>query len=582
VLQTELEPLLNALVRKEVLSLQLDPRSPERGQYAFLQDLLRHVAYETLAKRERKSRHLAAAVHLEQVFEAAELEIVEVVAAHYLAAYEAAPEDADADEMKARAREALIRAGDRAASLAATEEAQRYFEQAAELADSAHAEAPLRERAGEMAALGGRSDEAQVHYERALELFETEGETHPAARLSARLGEVEQIRGEIEPAIERMERAFAVLSADEPDADYVALAAQLGRLHSFHGDFDRASELLEIALTLSEALVFPEILVQALNSYGVISTFHERPETAMALFTHSLKLALEYDLPTPALRAYNNLADSLYRRDRYEEALAYHASGIALARKVGNRPWEWNLLLESAYPLMCTGRWDEALAAVAEIPESRLREVPTPSHVPVEIFVRRGQIDEARRYLALMSYVESSADIQHRAMNANIAALVSQAEGENERALAAAEQLVDLMGVLGTRHESVKLGLVQALEAAFALGRFERVEELLEKIETLRPGELSPFLRAQAARFRGRLGSEGGFNTAAATFREYGIVFWLAVTLLEHGEWLTGQGRAEEAEPLLGEAREFFERLGARPWPERPERVGGARAEVPV
>ncbi len=50
-----------ALVRKEVLSLQVDPRSPERGQFSFLQDLLRQVAYETLSRKERKARHLAAA-----------------------------------------------------------------------------------------------------------------------------------------------------------------------------------------------------------------------------------------------------------------------------------------------------------------------------------------------------------------------------------------------------------------------------------------------------------------------------------------------------------------------------------------
>ncbi|MDQ6811846.1 MAG: AAA family ATPase, partial [Actinomycetota bacterium] len=49
----EFEPLLSALVRKEVLGVQSDPRSPERGQYGFLQDLVRHVAYETLSKRER-------------------------------------------------------------------------------------------------------------------------------------------------------------------------------------------------------------------------------------------------------------------------------------------------------------------------------------------------------------------------------------------------------------------------------------------------------------------------------------------------------------------------------------------------
>ena len=101
----ELEPLLSGLVRKEVLGVQSDPRSPERGQYGFLQDLVRHVAYETLSKRERKTRHLAAAEHLETRF-ADEDEIAEVLASHYLAAVEAAPEAEDAhdDPRRGRAR----------------------------------------------------------------------------------------------------------------------------------------------------------------------------------------------------------------------------------------------------------------------------------------------------------------------------------------------------------------------------------------------------------------------------------------------------------------------------------------------
>ena len=52
----EIEPLLTTLARKEVLGVQTDPRSPEHGQYGFLQDLVRHVAYETLSKRERRAR----------------------------------------------------------------------------------------------------------------------------------------------------------------------------------------------------------------------------------------------------------------------------------------------------------------------------------------------------------------------------------------------------------------------------------------------------------------------------------------------------------------------------------------------
>ncbi len=62
--EEELQPLLASLVRKEVLVLESDPRSPERGQYGFLQALVQHVAYETLARRDRKAKHLAAASYL--------------------------------------------------------------------------------------------------------------------------------------------------------------------------------------------------------------------------------------------------------------------------------------------------------------------------------------------------------------------------------------------------------------------------------------------------------------------------------------------------------------------------------------
>ena len=77
---------------------------------------------------------------------------------HYLDAYRAAPDADDAAEIEARAQEMLTRAGERAASLAANEEAQHYFERAAELDRRAAAEAALRERAGATAWVG-RVDE---------------------------------------------------------------------------------------------------------------------------------------------------------------------------------------------------------------------------------------------------------------------------------------------------------------------------------------------------------------------------------------------------------------------------------------
>ncbi|MGB2952426.1 MAG: hypothetical protein WBB74_03400 [Gaiellaceae bacterium] len=54
----------------------------------------------------------------------------------------------------------------------------------------------------------------------------------------------------------------------------------------------------------------------------------------------------------------------------------------------------------------------------------------------------------------------------------------------------------------------------------------------------------------------------------------------MAVTELEHAEWLIERGRAPEAEELLGEAKPAFERLIARPWLERLDRAATLQVEL--
>ena len=124
--------------------------------------------------------------------------------------------------------------------------------------------------------------------------------------------------------------------------------------------------------------------------------------------------------------------------------------------------------------------------------------------------------------------------------------------------------------------QAVKQGLVWAVESALALGERGRADELLATVEALPPGLRAPFLEAQTHRFRARMSNdEAGFKSAAAGFREYDIPFWLAVTLLEHGE-LTGDAA------LLDEAREIFERLEATPWLERVDASAHKGAEIPA
>jgi Adenylate and Guanylate cyclase catalytic domain len=110
--------------------------------------------------------------------------------------------------------------------------------------------------------------------------------------------------------------------------------------------------------------------------------------------------------------------------------------------------------------------------------------------------------------------------------------------------------------------------------------------DLVSAVSALGQGDTTPFQRAQRARFGARLARaegvtesiEPGYKEAAGLFREIGTPFWLGETLLEHAEWLGGEGREGEAGPLFDEARGIFERLRARPWLERAERVAAAES----
>ncbi|HEX3427580.1 MAG TPA: adenylate/guanylate cyclase domain-containing protein, partial [Candidatus Limnocylindrales bacterium] len=146
----ELEPRLRTLVRREILTLEADPRSPERGQYAFVQALIREVAYHTLARQDRKVRHLAAARFFEAL---GSDELAGALAGHYVAAHDNASEDAEAQALAGQARLALRGAAERAAALGAHDQALAFYRQAITVTTEPSDLADLHERAARAASI---------------------------------------------------------------------------------------------------------------------------------------------------------------------------------------------------------------------------------------------------------------------------------------------------------------------------------------------------------------------------------------------------------------------------------------------
>jgi tetratricopeptide (TPR) repeat protein len=581
-----LEELLSGLVRREVLGLQSDPRSPEQGQYTFLQDLLRHVAYETLPKRERREKHLAAADHLSASL--GEEEVAEVIASHLLDAYRLEPEAADGEGLRRRAQEALLRAGERAASLGASTEARRYFEQAAELASEPFEQAAAFSRAGKMALAAGDSEGAGELYEQAIRLYEAAGDTHAAARASSWLGFAEQRSGRIEQAIQRMEDAYALVGEDEPDEDLAFLILRLGTSHFFAGNPERAAELTERGLDLAEALQLPELLARGWAGRATLIS-PRRPEEARGLFQLALDTELAHEFYEQASITCTNLSDLGFRRDRYAESLDSLEQALTIARRVGNRPNEWFALSEMTYTLTMLGRWQEALARLTEIPDEQLGKeafLLSPASGILELYLHRGQLEQARQLLSRFEELGRSGDVQGESAYQPALAAVRLAEGDHRAALSAAEQALATRESLGIAAQGAKLGFLHALEAAHALREGAKMTELLEIVEALPAGLRPPFLDATAHRFRAHLagndpGADRHYTTAEAQLRTLELPFHLAVVQLEHAEWLIRQRRHTDAELFLSEARDTFERLQAAPWVQRLDAAGaGAPAET--
>ena len=570
--EPELEPVLTSLVRKEVLSLHSDPRSPEHGQFGFLQDLVRRVAYDTLARRERKQLHLAAADHLSST--GADEELAAVIASHLLAAFEAMPDADDALELQRRAAGALELAGERAASLGAAAEAQRYFEQAAGLVDDNALRAELVAQAGRMAYRASRPDEAAALLEDARTAFAAIGDERSVARTTSLLADIDFEAGHPPKAVARLEPMVAVLEPLGPDEVLAEIEAQLGRFLFFSGRPDEAFPHLEQALTLAEMLDLRETFVQALNSKSVLTMHKRRMRESRILIEGALEVALANDLHSAALRAYNNLSVLLWMTDEWQANIVNIDRALDLARRIGHRNWEANFTAGSIGTLQVLGRWDEAMVRAAEAQELASSEFARGLLLYiVYVLVNRGSLKEARELTLRQADISRSENTDFAGGYAMNESVLLRAEGDPRAALAAAERALALDSSLTGIGA---LFMIEMLESAAALDDLDRIRAGLAAIDALSPSQLSRSMRAQRARFRARLPELDPveeLEAAEQIFGDLGMVFHLAVTRFEHARVLLAQNRTAEAEPLLAAALETFDQLDAAPWIERTKQL---------
>ena len=362
--EEELQPRLRSLVRREILTLETDARSPERGQFAFVQALVREVAYNTLAKRDRKSRHLAAA----RFFESLDTdEVAGALAGHYLSAYRNAPEGAEADAVGVQARIALRSAAERAASLGSNDQATSFYEHVLAITTDPMEIAELLESAGEVASAAGRHDAAARHLHQAVEAYRELGDRPSTARATAGLSRALLDARSRTKALALLEPAAIEFADLATEPAVLAIGGQLARARFTMNQYQAAIDAAEPVLAAAEREDLAAILADTLVTKGSALAALDRVVEGLGVLRTGQDLAEARGLSATVSRAINNAASTVSDRDP-RSGLELARAGLGLARRLGRRSdvaWQ---LGNAAWGALRTGDWSWALAEFETMP----------------------------------------------------------------------------------------------------------------------------------------------------------------------------------------------------------------------
>ena len=557
--EAELEPRLVGLARRELLQREMDARSPELGQYAFVQALIREVAYNTLSKHDRKRLHVAAARFFESL---GNDEIAGVLASHYLAAHANAAEGAEAEALAAQARLALKAAAARASTLGGFGQAMMFLEQALSVTNDEAERFDLLFKAGDAARPAGQFERAAEFFKAALAVARDRGDRTSEARATAALGWIMVIAFQSEEAEALLEPALSEF-ADVEEAVLAEMRTVAGRARSNRGDPRGALELLESALETAEKRGLMVIVANAFVAKSVVLFALGRRQEGAAIGELAARLAAANGLTEIELRAIGNLA--IEQSDVEASAgLAAFEEAIGLARRAGLRSLMFNNIANYGWQAFVAGKWD---AAVQVMSEALLEDAPGRGRILILsnillIQVSRGEsivegLAEMERLGEQMSGPEKESLLN------DVKAHAAMAHGDLE---AARDFFMKEASLDGYAHEY----LSRAGRAALWAGDVGDATALLTQLDDI--GSVVPMAKARRATLAAGVAAAEGrtaealslYRDALARLRDIHVLWDEALTGLDMAKLLDPE--QPEVAAIVASTRSIMEELRAKPY----------------
>ena len=347
----------------EFLSFDTDPRSPERGQYGFVQAVIADVALAMLSRRDLFAKHLAAARYYESLDDE---ELTPVVARHFAGAHRVAPDPALAAATAADAQRWLRRAAERAMALGSTEQAAELAAQALDVTPPGAEHASLLLVAAEAALRAGKRELALEQSRASSREYRDLGDATAAGVATARSGAVLRTLDRFDEGVEACRTAFDELG-DDGDVYAKGLLAQvIAECLNFSGRASEALEWAEEALASAERTDDWNLFFESLGARSFALYNVGRHQEAALLVRGAIAQAQERESIWQQARASMSL--SLYSLpDDVNEAFRVSLVCADFARRAGVSMMEETALLNAVETGIGLGRWREVEPILADV-----------------------------------------------------------------------------------------------------------------------------------------------------------------------------------------------------------------------
>ena len=560
--------VLQQLVHLQILEQQSSRLSSEFGRYAFRQSVVRQIAYATLSMRERKRIHLAVIASYGAVEDLA-TDQAAVLATHHLDAISALPGDDDVGTLRRAAIELLLVAARRARSLGLLDESVDHLRTALDQEVDQSSRARIRKELAEVLVDATLWQEAAEAGARAAVELLADGDHVAAASAAAKgataLGRLYQF-----DAAEAIAWPLWEQYKDDPHATRAALdISEALLIRSNRAEYtDQMVRLLDDQARLAEKLGDPIDLADVTLALALRYQDAGAYTVADTLIDATARIAREHQLPLQLARALVNRCASLIGTDA-ARAVETGREAIVAGRRTGIILWASVADLNHAIALWVRGDWDEMSTFM------RGQRQWAPGGDVGSAMAIDAMLASARGVAADDSFTAPSDDELPIAFDrawlqfarANRLVIDGDPHGALAEAVLAAETYG---GVSDDFHHLWALAMDLAVETGDRVEE-ARVRDLVDTVNAALPLGL----RAHRARYAGVAARRDGadpdeveqrLREALALYDEWGALAFRARSEGELGTWFSGQGRTDEAVPLLESARSTLSQIGANRW----------------